>query len=367
MKKIRDFVAANDNDFYPTIASRRDLADFVQSVYEAKGKYVICFDGDKIAGLTSVYLNHPQFITYYHYIAIDKEYRGMGISTTLYNYVHKICGENGVQRAIVKTWSTNRVSQAMFKKHGFFHLYTAEDDRSKGVHTYFLAKSFSQQLFDHPVKRIGITGMGHNNALGNFVKTVCSIPKINTADQPPLPFAAINGRPNEIMDSLAATDISHILALDSSMGTWGETFKMRTGIEIIDLPGIIKRMVGERKKRWILIGEGCNPKADLGIANLLYPQEKEQKRIDEIIDEIRTGKVSPAYHKHEIAAITVLNDCEGVLLGVPELHTMFGFDKAYNGVELFDPWMELAIIIQYNRMNFKTQVTDTADNSMPSR
>ena len=44
---------------------------------------------------------------------------------------------------------------------------------------------------------------------------------------------------------------------------------------------------------------------------------------------------------------------EGIVLGSPELHTMFNFDKMFNGVEIFDPWLELAILVQNNRMNFK--------------
>lgn len=362
--RIRDFIAANDNDFYPTISSRRDLADFVQSVFVAKGRYVVCFDGKKIAGLTSIYLDHPSFITYYHYIAIDKDYRGKGISTTLYNMVHEICREYGVQWAIVKTWSTNHVSQAMFKKHGFFHLYTAEDDRSAGIHTYFYAKSFSQEWFRQSLKCIAIIGGDNHYALGNFVATISSIPKINSDGRPALPFIVTSGRDVGIIPGIGDNIVSHALALDGSNTLSG----LNENIEIIDFAGITKRLVTERKKKWMLVAEsGSIAKAYFGINDLHFPANNEQKRVDKIIEEIKTGRVSPAYYKSEIAAIASLNDCKGVLLGVPGLHTMFSFDKVFHGIEIFDPWLELAIIIQNNRMNFKPQIADNAAESLHTR
>ena len=346
--RIRDFIAANDNDFYPTIASRRDLADFVQSVYQAKGKYVICFDGEIIVGLTSVYLDHPSFITYYHYIAIDKNYRGKGISTTLYDHVHTICREHGVQWAIVKTWSSNQVSQAMFKKHGFFHLYSIEDDRSKGVHTYFYAKSFSNEKCEKPVRRIAIVGGRNNHSIANFVKTISSIPVITTEPEKELSFIVDVNNPGNLLSNIEESGVSHIINFDDTE-VYNNT--MYPAIEIIDFAAIIKRLVAERKKRWMPLTKKDSIKWDcFGIDRNHFPAEDGQLRIEEIIDEITTGKISPSYHKKEITDIAMLNDYDGILLGTSELHTMFNFDKMFNGIEIVDPWLELAIIIHNNKV-----------------
>ncbi len=342
--QIRDFIAANDHDFYPTIASRRDLAEFVQLVYVYKGKYVICYDGDTIVGLSGIYLDHVSFITYYLYVAVDKNYRGRGISTALFNYLHEICGEFGVQWAIVKTWSTNMVSQSMFKKHGFFHLYTTEDDRSKGVHTFFFAKSFAEEWFNKPVKRIAIAGGDNNYALGNFVRTISSIPRTSAEVNSILPYVVINNNDKDIIGGLGGSDVSHIFALDID----SDLLQEANGYEIIDLAGITRRLVNERKKKWVLIAdEGSGVAARLEIGALVKPGD--QQRVDEIIGEIRTGKVLPAYHKKEIADIARVSGGKGILLGTPELHTMFAFDKMFEGMEIFDPWLEVAIIIQNNR------------------
>ena len=342
--QIRDFIAANDHDFYPTIASRRDLAEFVQLVYVYKGKYVVCYDGETIVGLSGIYLDHVSFITYYLYVAIDKNYRGRGISTTLFNYLHEICRELRVQWAIVKTWSTNMVSQSMFKKHGFFHLYTTEDDRSKGVHTFFYAKSFADEWFDMPIKRIAIIGDDNNYALANFVHTISSIPKTNSETNSLLPYVVVSNKDKDIYSHMCRNDVSHIFALDID----SDLSRDVTDAEIIDLAGITQRLVNERKKKWVLIADEVSGVASrLGIENLVRPGD--QQRVDEIIGEIRTGKVSPAYYKKEIADIARVSGGTGILLGTPELHTMFAFDKMFEGMEIFDPWLEVAIIIQNNR------------------
>src|SRR5436190_2001284 len=113
---ILAFFRANDHEFYPPIAARRELTSFVQSIYEDIGKYILCYDGDKIVGLTTIIAKHPEFLYYYQYVAIDKDYRHIGIATKLYEMVTEICKEQGALRAIVKTWSLNKPSQAMFPK-----------------------------------------------------------------------------------------------------------------------------------------------------------------------------------------------------------------------------------------------------------
>ena len=73
-------------------------------------------------------------------------------------------------------------------------------------------------------------------------------------------------------------------------------------------------------------------------------------RIDEIINDMERGNTKPAYHKEDLTEIVIAHGCNGLLLGSVELHTMFGFDRSYKGVEIFDVFLEIAIIIQNARM-----------------
>ena len=366
--RIHDFIAENDNDFYPPIAARRDLTEFVQSVYDHNGKYVLCYCGDTIVGLTSIYLNHPSFITYYHYVAVNRDFRHKGIATALYNKVHEICKESGVQRAIVKTWSTNKTSQGMFNKHGFFHLDTIEDDRSPGIHTYFFAKSFSDVVFKNPLKHIAILGGNDSYAVAQVVKTIASIPKSNNFGRLPLPYTAIadatlrqSGEKPEVpataekyermLADLEQNGVSHLLVVDNYKYPSVDFRTIPTDIEVIDVAAITKEIVDARHKKCLLIADDIpGSMTFFDIENVQIPGYNDLKRITEIIGEIRSGTVSPGYYKHEIATIALFNDCNCILLGSVELHAMFGTDKLYNGVEIFDPWMEVAVIVQNNRM-----------------
>jgi L-amino acid N-acyltransferase YncA len=382
---IRAFIAENDNDFYPPIAARRSLTEFVQSVYEHNGKYVVCFFDGRIIGLTSIYLTHPAFITYYHYVAIDKAFRHKGIGTALYNYVHDICRENGVQRAIVKTWSTNQTSQAMFKKHGFFHLDTIEDDRSPGIHTYFFTKYFYDIFLQRPLMRLAITGSIDNYSMGRFAKTMSSIPKTTYNGQSPIPFTVVSDpfepfltgykgpdskiasteRFNDLLQSLEQNGVSHLLFLDGYNYPFVDYQRIKTNIEILDLAALTKKLVNARDKKCLLIASDISASIEFfDVANIQIPGQTDSKRINAIIDEIKAGKVAPAYYKHEIATIALLNDCNAVLLGSAELHTMFGFDKIYNEIEVFDPWIEIALAIQSSRMKFEDQLIAAASDKL---
>jgi L-amino acid N-acyltransferase YncA len=375
-QEILAFIVDNDADFYPPIAARRNLTDFVQSVYTHSGRYVVCYSGGRIVGLTSIYLTHPSFITYYHYVAIAKELRQQGIATTLYNYVHEICKENGVQRAIVKTWSTNMVSQSMFKKHGFFHVDTLEDDRSEGVHTYFFAKYFYDVLLQQPLKRLGITGNNDNYAMGRITKTFASMPKTTYNGQLPIPFtilsdpfgslssgkvqpagkAGFTEKHNSILENMEQNGVSHLLYLDSYNLPLADNAGIKTNIEILDLATIIKKLVSSRNKNCLLIAADISASIDyFDITQINIPGHADSKRIKAIIDEIRSGKAAPAYYKREIATIALLNNCNAILLGSVELHTMFGFDKMYNEIEIFDPWIEIALILQSSRMRSENE------------
>jgi hypothetical protein len=256
----------------------------------------------------------------------------------------------------------------MFNKHGFFHLDTIEDDRSPGVHTYFFAKSFSDVLFKYPVKRLGIIGGNDNYALMKVANTIASIPKSNNFGRfpPPLtivsdPFSLPHGGKADkvtvkdglknVISCFEQEKVSHLLVTDSYNYPYVDFNNISTGIEVIDIAAITRAIVNARNKKCLLVAADIPASMNFfDIDNVQIPGHNDMRRINEIIGEIRMGYVSPAYYKHEIATIALFNDCNCIVLGSVELHSMFGPDKLYNGVEIFDPWMEVAIIIQNNRM-----------------
>ena len=349
-KDIIYFLRENDADFYPPIAARKDLTLFVQNVYDEDGKYFVCYaENGAIVALTTLLANHPQFLYYYQYIAVDKNFRGRGIGSVLYDKVTEQCYKDGTLRAIVKTWSSNLRSQAMFRKHGFFHSETIEDDRSKGVHSLFFIKSFSAIKFRRPIKNLCIVGSGYG--LINFSRLLFELSK----EGEPLPFVTVNAPDynDHLMHMLSGKDmqLSHIIFTDLLVYPLLANINGGINIEMPDLLGITKTLLAKSTKKWMLVGKDVAKLADvISAGNVVIPGRDSINRVDEIINDIEKGNTKPAYHKEELAAIASSQGCNGLLLGSVELHTMFGFDRSFKGVEIFDIFLEMAIIFQNARM-----------------
>ncbi len=349
-KDIIDFLRENDDDFYPPIAARKDLTLFVQNVYDEDGKYFVCYaENGVIVALTTLLTNHPQFLYYYQYIAVDKNFRGKGIGSILYDKVTEQCYKDGTLRAIVKTWSLNLRSQSMFRKHGFIHSETIEDDRSKGIHSLFFIKSFSGIKFEHPLKNLCIVGAGFG--LINFSRLLFEI----TREGEPLSFVTVNDPDygGHLIQKLSANEmqLSHMIFTDLLQYTLPENINAGINIEVPDLLGITKALLAKSPKKWMLVGKNAAKLVDvINADNVAIPGKDSINRIDEIINDMERGNTKPAYHKEDLTEIVIAHGCNGLLLGSVELHTMFGFDRSYKGVEIFDVFLEIAIIIQNARM-----------------
>ena len=349
-KDIIDFLRENDHDFYPPIAARKDLTLFVQNVYDEDGKYFLCYaENGAIVALTTLLANHPQFLYYYQYIAVDKDFRGKGIGSKLYDKVTEQCYKDGTLRAIVKTWSLNLKSQAMFRKHGFFHSETIEDDRSKGVHSLFFIKSFSEIKFRQPLKSLCIVGAGYG--IINFSRVLFDLTRVGE----PLSFVTVNDPDygSHLMQTLYGNSmqLSHIIFTDLLVYPLLRNINADINIEVPDLLDITNALLSKSTKKWMLVGKDAAKLADvINADNIVIPGKDSINRIDEIISDIEKGNTKPAYHKEEVTQIACAHGCKGVLLGSVELHTMFGFDRCFKGVEIFDVFLEIAIIIQNARM-----------------
>jgi len=344
---ILAFLARNDHDFYPPIAQRRTLEDFRQSVYDRKGRFLLCTENNNIVGLSSIYLDHPDYIAYYLYTAIDSSHRGLGIANVFFNMQHDICRENKIQRAIVKTWSTNPVSQEMFRRHGFFHAYSYPDDRSKGVHTYFFVKTFANTLIKGRVNNLVVVSDRNGYAAGNFTKLLTGIPKTTL------------GIVNKLPLTLHHTDVENFQLKNESASHFIDisgTDKFANleiqGMEKIDPFVIAVQLINERKVKPLVLGGSDRTKtiqllADAGCHHFLMPEAADEELIT-MHRQIAIGEVNPEYWRQRVVALAAENNCDAVMAADPLWHGIFGFDKICNGIELFDPWTEAALLIQSN-------------------
>jgi len=247
----------------------------------------------------------------------------------------------------------------MFRKHGFYHVHTIEDDRSRGVHSYLFARSFSRVSFKQPVTCLCIAGCGVT--VINFAKTLFSFTKDTPDCKGQLAFVMINdpcisteGK-SEIVEGFVSGQLpgtaSHLMFTDMAMYRSGWVKEIKCAAEVPDMRAICGNVLDNKDKRWLLAGRSPDQlKLTWDMDNVLLPDEANAARMGDIVADIAAGTTTPAYYKEELVKMTVDNNCDGVLLGSAELHSMFGIDRAFNGIEIFDPLLELAIIVQNNRL-----------------
>ena len=366
------FINEHDGDYYPPISSRQTQEEYMQSLFDKKGKLLACFvDGD-LAGLMGFRMDHPVWQYYYQYTTIDYKYRGAGIAQILLNTAEKICREDGALQIISRTWSTNLVSQNTMLRLGFAHIHTVTDDRGKGIHTYYFVKSLVDFKLDKPLSCLGIIGGMGTYATGNFITTLTSL-RPRRKEQSLMPFILINDPAvpdrtqyilenrgheltdwiNEALDMIDQNAISHLFVSCFTIHPFLKEISLARHVELIDLVSFTKKLAATSKRKWLLVATlGTYTMNSFNDASIKHPSDGQIKRIHEIIYEIKM-RIPPSYYKEELVDIAKANDCDGIILGCTELHRTFGFEKMYQGVEIIDPQLDLALFLENVWVNNK--------------
>jgi len=369
-EELFDFIKAHDEDFYPPISKRKTITDYVRSIFDIDGRFLACYDNGKLVGLLGIALAHPTFIHFYHYAAIDSDYRNKGIASALFQKAEEICRAHGAQRVTARTWSLNKTSQLLLESNGFVHVDTVTDDRGKGVHTYYYTKSLADMKFRQPVKLLGMIGGMGTYSTGMFAQTISCVPKTIIEEQQLLPFIIVNDPtvPNrikyitehreaelteklkEVISLLPQGKLSHILFLCFTIHPYIRSLDIDSNVEILDLVTISEYLVKRSGKKYLLLATNIvYTHSYFHSDNIHFPGDQHDKRIQEVIRDVKAGIAPPHYYRQEVVAMAKANDCDGILIGCTDIHNMFGFDKAYNGIEVIDPLIELALIINGNR------------------
>lgn len=133
--------AKNNAAFYPPLSDRGgSLSDYVQSIFRANGRLVVCQANHRIVAATGISLNHPDWEYYFQYMSVDEDYRRQGLQQKMLAIAIRLFREAGATKIVTRTWSTNHASQGFFRKHGFIQSNTIFNDRGNGVHTYVFIK-----------------------------------------------------------------------------------------------------------------------------------------------------------------------------------------------------------------------------------
>ena len=94
-----------------------------------------------------------------------------------------------------------------------------------------------------------------------------------------------------------------------------------------------------------------------------YPETADMDDIQCVINEIKSG-TDPCYYRDRMIGYAGAYGCDCIVLGSTDLHSMFGFCRIYQDVQIIDPLFDLALQIQTVRsmaprkiLNNKTQLS----------
>jgi aspartate racemase len=361
----------HDDKFFPPLSTRGGVSGYISSLFSMDGRLLLCYISGKLVGVMGFGFNHPEWSTYFQYIAIDQEYQGKGLPQKMVNKGIEMAVAKGETRVVARTWSTNLVMLRFFSLQGFIHFDTLYNDRGEGVHTLLFSKVIVAPEWKIPVQRVGVIGGMGTYSTGNFIRTLTGIPRSTKKEQNLLPFVLVNepsipdrtesilndrmpdviSKVNEAIERTNPAGISHILFLCFTLHPYMDQLHIRSGIEKINLISIIGRMMKHNTRKTLLVAtKGTYVNRLFYNFGFVFPQEDHREEIHAIIMEIKSG-ADPAYYKNRIAGYAQAYDCGSLVLGCTDLHGMFGFSRQYHAITIIDPLLELTFLLEAGRQS----------------
>ena len=366
---VMDFFVAQDADFYPPISQRTSMQAYVASIMQPDGALIVASDADRVIGIAGLTFEHPRFRYFIQYVATDSSYRKQGIAHLLFDKAFTLLQKRGADRVTIRTWSANQRSQQLFSSTGFILYDKVFNDRGEGIHSYYFGKSFLTGYLKQQPECIGILGGMGSFSTGNFIRTLTGTNKRMQGDSDSLSFVLVNDpaipdrsksiRENKVPEMTAAVntaiekimagEVSHLLLLCFTLHPFIDRLKIPGRTELIDLVDFTRQAISGSGDQWMLAATLSSYEMDhFSAAEIHFPRYEDRQRIQDMISSIKTG-LDPVHYKKELAAIAHENGCSGVVLGCTDLHGMFGYDKTYDDVHVFDPLIELAFLLEAKR------------------
>ena len=154
--EMQKMLIESDDEFVPPLSKRnsttqKNLSSDTENVSGILGyfgqmkkqNFIIACDGDELCAFVSYIENYeieeirhlPD--VYISTVVVKREYRGKGITSSLYNELFRWYPDCAVY---TRTWSTNFAHIKILSKLGFEVLKTIKDDRGEGIDTVYFEK-----------------------------------------------------------------------------------------------------------------------------------------------------------------------------------------------------------------------------------
>ena len=150
--KLFALLKSVDSEFFPPLSDGRferignakDLEEYLDRL--AEGEILYIEEKNRAIGLIGYFVKFRKYgCAFIENISVAKKSRKKGHGTTLLRECLGRLSGQGAAKTLVRTWSTNAASIALYNKFGFTLEKAIKDDRAKGVHTLHFEKKLGGQ------------------------------------------------------------------------------------------------------------------------------------------------------------------------------------------------------------------------------
>jgi ribosomal protein S18 acetylase RimI-like enzyme len=355
--RIFQFFEENDNDFFPPISHRIELKDYIELIFDHLGILILFEDKGKIIGLTALCYKNPKYQYYLKYLAVAREYQGLGIGSILINAAANQIMKIGGSQLILTCWSSNVRARHVYNKAGFVIIDIIFNDRSHGEHTYIFALDLMNNIISNKILGMRII-FDPNSIIINKIKSdFINIDKENSVldliiqstncSLNPLKRLGVSDYFEEYSSS-----ISHLINLTYT-NLEASGFGNNLSFEYVNLTDYCIRYLESLTNSFLVVQDIFEEISNkISYSNFIYLNSDDQELVQEAIQTVKNKNNHKEYSLFFIE-LAKKYSCEGLILANNLFSGMYENNKVVDNIIVFDPLREFSIHIGSKRMKMK--------------
>lgn len=120
-EELKDYLQKNFYQFHDSFSEMCLKTNYSHKLFVNALTFEI-WDDSLLAGLVCAYLNYESKIVYIPYVCISKDYSGMGLASTLFDFLEEYCRERLFEKISLEVRGDNYSAISLYYKKGFSNL-----------------------------------------------------------------------------------------------------------------------------------------------------------------------------------------------------------------------------------------------------
>lgn len=118
---LKDYLELNFFQFHVSFSEMCLKMNYSHKLFVNASTFEI-WDDLLLVGLICAYLNYESKIVYIPYVCISKDYSGMGLASSLFDYLEEYCRERLLEKIFLEVREDNHSAISLYSKKGFSNL-----------------------------------------------------------------------------------------------------------------------------------------------------------------------------------------------------------------------------------------------------